>query len=203
MSLGPPFLPTPKRGHHFCPSPTLPASLPGLTHSHDSWNRRPLKPSLESLTQVPLPQGHPVCHIPYLLLSSVPHLLGVAPVSQGPGASCLAAFFIPPHIRSQSSPEQSRVDSLCPLSPSPGSRLRPPASLIWTLSLLPGLPASQPPGCPHTARPMRVLSPGLTCCALHGLHPLSWTRSSPQHPLGGPRAWGLAGTHPHPSSPGQ
>lgn len=104
---------------------------------------RPLKPSPEPLTQVSLPRGHPVCHIPYLLLSSVPHLLGVAPVSQGPRASCLAAFFIPPHICSQSPPEQSRPDSLCPSSPLPGSRLRPPASLIWTLSLLPGLPASR------------------------------------------------------------
>ncbi|XP_058564903.1 uncharacterized protein LOC131500149 [Neofelis nebulosa] len=69
VPLGPPFLATPKRGPHLCPGPALPASLPGLSHTHASRDRPP-KPSPEPLTRVSLPRCHLVCHIPDIPLSS-------------------------------------------------------------------------------------------------------------------------------------
>lgn len=123
---------------------------------------RPLKPSAEPLTWGPLPRCRLVCHIPYILLSSVPPpnpkpLLicwgwSHCPRVLGPDAWVL---LYSSSVCPQSPPEQSGSDSLCPSFPSPGSRLRPPSSPIWTLSLLPGLPAS---GLSPYHPPPRVLS---------------------------------------------
>ena len=167
MSLGPPFLPTPKKEAlpYLLPSPgshTLLQTPEAISRAPD---QHPLPP--------PPPPYHLICHIPYIPLSSPNHSLSV-PGSPGQTPEC------PPHSPLPLPPQPSRAElpGLCPSSLSPGtsSGLHPLPS-----GLLPGLPA---PGCRHTAPPTPggFLNPGQTCHRPGGPHLLSWTRSSPQAP---------------------
>ncbi|XP_040314030.1 vegetative cell wall protein gp1-like [Herpailurus yagouaroundi] len=184
VPLGPPFLATPKRRPHLCPGPALPASLRGLTHTHASRDRPP-KPSPEPLTRVSLPRCHPVCHIPYIPLSSAcppdlkPLLVcwgwpSTVPGSQGSGPH--SSLLLPespdcvplplPRVWTQASvlshldPQPSPRPPGRQAVPTPSPRgLSEPRTDLW------------PPPPPPAPAVLDRVQPSATPCGLAGTHP--------------------------------
>lgn len=178
-------MPTPKRGPCFCPSPTLPDSLPGLTHTHASWNRPetpkaisgapdlaspPPTPFVTSLTSrcaacPPVPK-------PLFICWGWPH----CPRVLGPDAWAPSSFLL-------TFAPRAKLPDCVPLPPrGPDSGLHPlPSGSSASSQASRAVPATRPT--------RALLEPGTDQLRPRGPHPLSWTRSSPQCPHGGLVAW--------------